>query len=98
MGSLMSLLPQAHGSSPLEAPGRRGMEVGGGRAGTEGSRSVLLCPPCSPRTGGPWHSISLFSGSPEHGSPGQLYGKSLPRRGCWLWGARTVTSVTIVTP
>ncbi|XP_031948759.1 mucosa-associated lymphoid tissue lymphoma translocation protein 1 homolog isoform X9 [Corvus moneduloides] len=69
MGSLTSPLPQARVSSPLEAPGRRGMEVGGGRA----DRSVLLCPLCSPGTGGPWHSISLFPGSLEHGSPGQLY-------------------------
>lgn len=70
------------------------MEVGGSRA----DRSVLLCPLCSPGTEGPWHSISLFPGSLEHGSPGQLYGKSLPRRGWWPWGTLTVASVTTVTP
>lgn len=70
------------------------MEVGGSSA----DRSVLLCPPCSPGTEGPWHSISLFPGSLEHGSPGQLYGKSLPRRGWWPWGTLTVASVTTVTP
>lgn len=64
------------------------MEVGGGTV----DRCVLLCLLCSPGTGEPWHSISLFPGSPEHGSPGQLYGKSLPR------GTLIVTSVIIVTP
>lgn len=94
IGFLMSPLPQVHDSSPLEAPGRRGMEVGG----SEVDRPVLLCLPCSPGTGGPWRSISLFPGSLEHGSPGQLYGKSLPRRGWWPWGVLSVASVTIVTP
>lgn len=70
------------------------MEVGGGTV----HRSVLLCLLCSSGTGEPWHSISLFPGSPEHGSPGQLYGKSLPRRGWWPWGALIVTSVITVTP
>lgn len=66
------------------------MEVGGGRAG----RSLPLCPLRSPGTVGLWHGVSLFLGSPERGSPGQLYGKSLPRRGWWSCGVVTIPSVT----
>lgn len=93
-GSLTPSLLQARGSLPLEVPGRRGMEVGGGRVG----RSLLLCPLRSLGTTGLWHGVPLFLGSPEQNSPGQLYGKRLPRRGWWLCGAVTVPSVPSVTP
>lgn len=66
------------------------MQVGGGKE----VRSLLLCPLHSPGTARPWHSVSLFPGSPERDVPSQLYGKSLPRRGWWLCGAVTIPSVT----
>lgn len=46
MGLSDSPLLQAHVSLPLEAPGRRGTEVGGDRV----DRSWLLCPLCPPDT------------------------------------------------
>lgn len=69
-------IPSATGPR-LFTSGGSWQEGDGGRWGQSGQVCSALF------TVLPWHwSISLFPGSLEDGSPGQLYGKSLPGR-CW---------------